>query len=57
MDDYSLLVFLLSPHLFIAPLGVDCKFAVTYKKNLSKKMFHRKYLTEHGTYQRSLMVQ
>ena len=32
MDDYSLLTFLLSSHLLIAPLGVDCKFAVTYNK-------------------------
>ena len=30
---YSLLTFLLlPPHLLIAPLGVDCKFAVTYNK-------------------------
>jgi len=39
MDDYSLLTFLLlPPHLLIAPLGVDCKFAVTYNKK--KYMYH-----------------
>ena len=31
MDDYSLPLFLTS-HLLIAPLGVDCKFAVLKKK-------------------------
>jgi hypothetical protein len=39
MDDYSLLSFLLPPHLLIAPLGVDCKFAVPSikKKKLETK--------------------
>jgi hypothetical protein len=39
MDDYSLPSPLLTPHLLIAPLGVDCKFAVLYnnKRNSLKK--------------------
>jgi hypothetical protein len=39
MDDYSLPSPLLSPHLLIATLGVDCKFAVLYNKK--KKKFTR----------------
>jgi len=41
MDDYSLLLSL-TPHLLIAPLGVDCKFAVlnnNNKKNLTEQHF------------------
>jgi phage-related protein len=33
MDDYSLPSSLLPSHLLIAPLGVDCKFAVPYNNN------------------------
>jgi hypothetical protein len=40
MDDYSLLSFLLPPHLLIAPLGVDCKFAVPYNKKLDNPVIH-----------------
>jgi len=39
MDDYSLLTFLLSPHLLIAPFGVDCKFAVTYNKKIINNFY------------------
>jgi hypothetical protein len=42
MDDYSLLSFLLPPHLLIAPLGVDCKFAVPSIKKKNYSFNHRK---------------
>jgi hypothetical protein len=54
MDDYSLPSSLLPPHLLIAPLGVDCKFAVHYnKKKLKEVSFLLQYIFDGNVFKTS----